>query len=40
MRYIFWALLLFLMGVHSGIVLSDFVEFISYDDEDDDDDFL
>lgn len=36
MRYIFWTLLIFLMGVYSGIILSDFIEFIDYDDDNDD----
>ena len=39
MRFFFWLLLIFLMGVYAGIVITDFIEFIAYDDNDEDENF-
>lgn len=33
MRYFFWTMLIFLMGVYSGIVLTDLFEVTFYDDD-------
>lgn len=38
MRYIFCVLLIFLIGVHVGIVISDLFDIIFDDDDNDDDD--
>lgn len=39
MKYFFWTMLVFLMGVYSGIVLTDLFEITFYDDDNDDENF-
>ena len=39
MRYFFYTMLIFLMGVYSGIVLTDLFKIIFYDDDNDDENF-